>query len=152
MNRGYFGIGIYKAKTETNVGTLWRTAQVFGASFIFTVGRRYRRQASDVMSTPEHVPLHECSDMEALLAMLPKGCPLVGIELTPEGEPVCDFSHPKRACYLLGAEDHGLTPSVLERCHYTVRLPGKHCLNVATAGSLVIYDRWTKMRPRNPAP
>lgn len=42
MKRGYFGIGIYHTKNVLNVGTLWRSAHNFGASFIFTVGMRYR--------------------------------------------------------------------------------------------------------------
>lgn len=45
--RGFFGIGIERSKTEHNVGTLWRTADLLGAAFIFTVGRRYKpRQAN----------------------------------------------------------------------------------------------------------
>ena len=40
----FYGIGIVNTKTEANIGTLWRSAHAFGASFIFTVGRRYRRR------------------------------------------------------------------------------------------------------------
>ena len=29
--RGYFGIGIYGPKMTKNIGTLWRTADIFGA-------------------------------------------------------------------------------------------------------------------------
>ena len=52
--------------------------------------------------------------------------------------------HPERAAYLLGAEDHGLSPAVLAMCHRIVVLPGRHCLNVAVAGSLILYDRWLR--------
>lgn len=45
--RGYFGIGIYNPKTETNMGTLWRSAYNFGADFIFTIGMRYKKMGSD---------------------------------------------------------------------------------------------------------
>lgn len=44
MKKGYYGIGIYETKEETNVGTLWRSAQNFGADFIFTIGARYKTQ------------------------------------------------------------------------------------------------------------
>ena len=47
---GYFGIGIYQAKRFENVGVLWRGAYQLGASFIFTIGKRYRRQ--DEIGTP----------------------------------------------------------------------------------------------------
>ena len=45
--RGYFGIGIQNAKTDENIGTLWRSAFIMGASFIFTIGKRYKKQATD---------------------------------------------------------------------------------------------------------
>ncbi len=35
---GYFGIGIYGPKMTKNIGTLWRTADIFGADFMFTIG------------------------------------------------------------------------------------------------------------------
>src|SRR4030095_12131863 len=104
MTRGFFGIGIYHPKTEHNVGTLWRTANLYGASFIFTIGRRYHRQASDTMATHLHTPLFHYDSVEDLKANLPWSTPLVGIELDPRAESLADFQHPMRAAYLLGAE------------------------------------------------
>jgi tRNA C32,U32 (ribose-2'-O)-methylase TrmJ len=46
-------------------------------------------------------------------------------------------------------EDHGLKPDALEMCDDVVQLPGTRCLNVATAGSLVLYDRWMKLGERH---
>jgi len=43
----YFGIGIQNGKTPENLGVLWRTAQNLGATFIFTIGNRYAKQACD---------------------------------------------------------------------------------------------------------
>ena len=40
---GFFGIGIENAKNEYNIGTLWRSAYLMGASFIFTVNTRYKK-------------------------------------------------------------------------------------------------------------
>lgn len=55
-NRGYFGVGIYHTKTEQNVGTLMRSAQCFGAAFVFTIGKRYHRQSSDTMNAMNALP------------------------------------------------------------------------------------------------
>ena len=55
------------------------------------------------------------------------------------------FCHPERAVYLLGAEDHGLSPAILTRCHCVVRLPGAFSMNVSSAGTVVMYDRLTKL-------
>ena len=45
---------------------------------------------------------------------------------------------------LLGAEDHGLSKAALARCQHLVQLPGRASLNVAVAGSIVLYDRHAK--------
>lgn len=144
MSRGYYAIGIVHAKKEVNIGTLFRTAQSYGAAFIFTVGRRYAKQASDTTKAWRHLPLYHFATIEDLVDHLPYDCPLVGVELDPRARPLQSYTHPERACYLLGAEDNGLTEAERQRCHQLVQLPGAYCLNVATAGSLVMYDRWCK--------
>ena len=45
LKRGFFGIGIFHAKNEENIGTLWRSASILGADFIFTIGKPYRHQS-----------------------------------------------------------------------------------------------------------
>jgi tRNA G18 (ribose-2'-O)-methylase SpoU len=141
MRRGYYAVGIYNCKTSVNVGSLWRTAQLLDAQFVFTVGARYKRQPSDTMGTPNNVPLFQFDTIEDLHAHLPRGCILVGVELTDDAVDLASFRHPKQACYLLGAEDSGIPPSVLARCHRVVRLKGERSMNVAVAGSIVIYHR-----------
>lgn len=146
MSRGFFAVGVYHPKTEANIGTLWRSAHLYGAAFVFTVGRRYHRQASDTPGTPRHTPLLHFADVADLVEHLPWSAPLVGIELDDRSEALPEFSHPERAVYLLGAEDHGLPESVLTHCHHVVQIPAlmPQSMNVSTAGSLVIYDRFVK--------
>jgi tRNA G18 (ribose-2'-O)-methylase SpoU len=143
--RGFFAIGIEHNKTRANIGTLWRTANLFCASFIFTVGARYDRQSSDTMSTPRHMPLFHFASLDDLYSHLPYACRLIGIELDDRATPIQNYRHPQQACYLLGAEDHGLTKAAVERCHHLVKLPGRRSMNVATAGGIVIYDRWRQL-------
>lgn len=142
--RGYFEIGIWNTKTPVNLGTLWRTAFQLGAAGIFTIGKRYSRQASDTVKAYRHVPLREFLDFDAFLAAQPYDCPLVGIEMG--GRSLPSFTHPERALYLLGAEDHGLSPDILRRCHHTIAIPAQRTesFNVAVAGALVMFDRQTK--------
>lgn len=144
MSRGYFGIGIENTKTAANVGTLWRSAHIFGAAFLFTVGRRYRQQASDTMKTPRHVPLYAYETFDEFYMHLPHGCQLIGVELDERAVPLARFTHPERCVYLLGAEDHGLSKEALATCHGLVQLIGEHCMNVAVAGSIVMHDRATR--------
>jgi tRNA G18 (ribose-2'-O)-methylase SpoU len=87
--------------------------------------------------------------MDDLLGHLPYGCPLVGVEIDPRAQEMQEFSHPQRACYLLGAEDHGLSPTVLDRCHMIVRIetPVTASMNVACAGTLLLHHRHTARQP-----
>lgn len=144
MTRGYFGIGIYGGKNVVNTGTLWRTANILGAKMIFTVAHRYRGQSSDTLKTPKHVPLFQYDSFEDFKKNLPHDCLLVGVELDESAENIGGFKHPERAVYLLGAEDHGLPPKVMEKCHRLIKLPGARSLNVSVAGSIVAYDRIQK--------
>lgn len=150
QGRGFFAIGIEHGKTLPNLGTLWRSANIFGAAFIFTVGARYKRQRSDTLKTPRHVPLFAFRDLDDLVEHLPDSCPLVGAELDSRATPIARYGHPERACYLLGAEDHGLTKAAGERCHQLVQLPGRFSLNVAVSGSLLMFDRQTKLGGTDP--
>jgi tRNA G18 (ribose-2'-O)-methylase SpoU len=147
--RGYFEIGIYRPKTETNVGTLWRSAYQLGASGIFTIGRRYEKQASDTLASWRHVPMRHFLTIEDMLSARPYSCELVGVEMG--GKPLADFSHPERAIYLLGAEDFGLPPKILEMCNRTVSLESVNTpsFNVAVAGSIVAYSRVFGLGGRN---
>jgi len=142
--RGYFGIGIEYTKNKKNIGTLWRSALLFNASFVFTLGMRYKWQPTDTYKTWRHVPLFQYFSLDELIAALPKDAQLVGIEMTEDAIDILDFSHPQRCVYLLGTEDTGLSPEALSRCHHIIKLPGFRSMNVSVAGSLVLYDRYLK--------
>jgi tRNA G18 (ribose-2'-O)-methylase SpoU len=142
--RGFFGIGILSPKKEQNIGTLWRTASILGASFIFTIGKRYSRQASDTMQSWRHIPLYNYDSFTDFYKSLPYDCRLIGIELHEKSVLLSKFVHPERCIYLLGAEDHGLSTEAISKCHSIVQLPGDNCMNVSVAGSIVMYDRISK--------
>lgn len=142
--KGYFGIGCIGMKTADNYGTLFRTAQIMGADFIFLIGTRFKKQASDTMKSWKHLPLFEYDTFADFNKHRPYDCRLVGVELTESSIPIKDYKHPKQACYLLGAEDNGLTKEAIEACQEIIILPGERSMNVAVAGSIVLYDRVTK--------
>ena len=96
------------------------------------------------MKTPWHIPLVGYDTFDEFLSRLPKHSRLTGIELDAKAKPIQRFVHPEQAVYLLGAEDYGLPQSILGGCHAIVQLPGDLCLNVAVAGSIVMFDRINK--------
>jgi tRNA (guanosine-2'-O-)-methyltransferase len=142
-NKGYFGIGIINPKSKTNVGSLWRSANILGASFIFTIGKRIPKQASDTMKTCNSIPFYYYETFEEFYKTMPYNCPLIGIELDERSIKVERYQHFDRCVYLLGAEDNGISPEVRNKCHQLVQLPiGNY--NVANAGSIIMYDRYLK--------
>lgn len=144
--RGFFGIGIYHPKRQINVGTLWRSANVFGASFTFSVGHRFEMQHSDCTNAAMHIPHFEYNEIGSIKPLLPYSTQLIGVEIDDRAVPLETFQHPSKAMYILGAEDHGLPEYILNDCHHIVQIPGKYCLNVAVAGSILMYDRIQKMQ------
>jgi tRNA G18 (ribose-2'-O)-methylase SpoU len=137
----YFDIGVYHTKCELNIGTLWRSAYQLGASGIFTIGKRYKKQATDTHKTMRHIPLRHFITIEDFLSHRPINATLIGVEIG--GENLSGFNHPKQALYLLGAEDNGLPQDILYRCNSVISIEsvGRQSYNVAVAGSIIMYDR-----------
>jgi tRNA G18 (ribose-2'-O)-methylase SpoU len=142
--RGYFEIGVYHPKREANVGTLWRSAMQLGAAGIFIIGPRYKKQSSDTVKAWQHIPLRTYADWYEFSSGRPYNAQLIAVEMG--GIPLTTFTHPERAVYLLGAEDHGIPPEVLEKCQHVVSIEamGQESYNLAVAGSLVMYDRMVR--------
>ena len=77
----FFGIGIQNGKTPENLGVLWRTAQNMGASFIFTVGNRYAKQACDTHNAVKSMPYFHYESFHDFYNPSLKGSRGVGVEL-----------------------------------------------------------------------
>ena len=140
--RGYFAIGVEGISKPMNLGAVMRTAHAFGASFVFTVNANHRLREinrADTSRTLDHVPYYDWESLDDMA--LPKGCQLVGIELTDDAVDMPTFKHPKSAAYVLGRERGSLTPEMISRCSHIVKIPTKFCVNVSVAAALTMYDR-----------
>ncbi|MEQ1610480.1 MAG: RNA methyltransferase [Hyphomonadaceae bacterium] len=140
--RGYYGIGVESLSKPMNLGALQRTAHAFGAAFTFTVSAAPKIRImhnADTSKSDLHVPWYLWDSIDEM--QLPKGCQLVGIELTDDAVELPTFRHPLRAAYVLGGEARDLSLAMQARCSHIVKIPTKFCINVALAGALVMYDR-----------
>ena len=125
-----------------NAGSLFRAANAFGASFVFTINTNYRLrkgEKADTSHASRSVPLYEWATVDDLV--LPRKCALVGVELLDEATELPRYRHPAAAAYMLGPERGALSPQLLARCHDVIKIPTKFCINVGMAGALVMYDR-----------
>jgi tRNA G18 (ribose-2'-O)-methylase SpoU len=140
--RGYFGIGAEEISKPMNLGALMRTAHAFGASFFFTVNSAPKlREAynSDTSKSFDHLPYYAWETIDEM--RLPKGCVLVGVELTDDAVELPVFKHPQAAAYVLGRERGSISPELQARCVHIVKIPTKFCINVGLAGAILMYDR-----------
>lgn len=144
--RGYFGIGVEGVSKPMNVGSLFRSAHAFGASFVFTVAAEVSSlmSKSDTSDAPGQVPFYRFDSVESMC--LPDGCTLVGIELLDDAVDLPSFCHPRCAAYVLGAERQSLSPALMRCVDHVVRIPTRFSLNLAVAGAIVMYDRTLSMR------
>lgn len=136
-----FYIGIYHPKYSENIGTLMRSAYQLGADGVFTIGKRYQRQAGDIFNFGKHLPIEHFDDWLAFKAQMNSEFSLIAVE--KGGVSLSGFEHPQNAIYCLGAEDYGLPRAMLDDCKTVVSLDAirQPMYNVAVAGSIIMYDR-----------
>ena len=140
--RGYFGVGVEGISKSYNLGAVLRTANASGASFAFTIGATHKAlevRRTDTSRADMHMPFYEWDSPDDLV--LPRGCQLVGVELTEESIELPSFRHPTNCAYILGPEKGNLSDYMQERCDFLVQIPTKFCVNVSLAAALTIYDR-----------
>lgn len=144
--RGYFGIGVEGLSKPMNAGNLYRSAHAFGASFVFTVASSYDPdiRKSDTSDITGQVPFYSFETLESM--SLPRGCALVGIEITDDAVDLPSFRHPRCAAYVLGMERGSLSPQLVDWCDHVIKIPTLFSLNLATAGAIVMYDRLISVR------
>ena len=81
-----------------------------------------------------------------------QNCKLVGIELTEEAVQLPSFGHPQQAAYILGPELGSLSEDMMNKCDFVIKIPTSFCINVATAGAIVMYDRVRTLGKFDPRP
>ena len=144
--KGYFAIGAEGISKPMNLGALMRTANAFGAAFVFSVKSEDRTKIaykSDTSRTFKTVPYYQWEGPEDMV--FPKGIQLVGVELTEDAVDLPEFKHPRMAAYIMGPERGHLSDQMLARCDHVIKIPTKFCINVSLAGALVMYDRVRSM-------
>ena len=140
-----FAIGIENYQKDVNVGSLLRSAYCFGASMVFTIGRRYKHQSPDTTKTSRHIPLMCFESWDDYLKNPVRQWMHIAIENVNNAGLIRSFVHPKSAVYVLGSEGNGLSGRALDICKYVVEIPTAQCLNVATTGAIIMFDRNNKM-------
>lgn len=148
--RGYFGVGLCMPRDSKNVACALRACGCFNAAFLAYSGRRYEKHAADAQKAFRHMPLLRAGDEPAdILSVLPFACVPVAVEIVERARPLQTYVHPERAYYVFGPEDGSIPDAIMAKCRDVVRIPSRHCLNLAAAVNVVLYDRVSKGTPTN---
>ena len=131
-----------------NVGTVWRTADAFGADgLILLPGCAEPFSPKTVRSTMGacfRLPVWEL-DLAGLRARLAAtGVPLYATALREDTQDARDADL-SRAAVVIGSEGRGVSQAVLDACEKTLKLPMRErceSLNAAVAAAVVLWEGW----------
>lgn len=146
-----FAIAAWNISKEHNVGSLVRTAHATGASEVLLVGERdWNVEAA--RTAEQYTDVRMLSGVDGLRHHLrARGWRLVAVELDRRSVTVFEARYPDRPCFLLGAELGGVPAELLDEAELIVQIPQwglVPSLNLAVAGSIVIYDHLAKLHRR----
>lgn len=141
-------IALCNPKYPRNVGAAIRTASCFGIKQVWFTGNRVsldpngkdRLPREERMRGYNEVELRQCDYFfDCFEDVVP-----VAVELIDGAELLPYFEHPENALYVFGPEDGSLNQVTRRLCHRRVVIPTRHCVNLAVAISLILYDRQYK--------
>lgn len=140
---------LHNPKFPHNVGTALRACSCWGVDQLLWTGDRVTLDVAKGERLPreERMRGYKVVDfrrVERPFECLPNDVVPVAVELRPNAEVLTNFVHPERAVYVFGPEDGSIPPAVLRHCHRFVVIPTHHCLNLAAAVNVVLYDRRQK--------
>jgi tRNA C32,U32 (ribose-2'-O)-methylase TrmJ len=138
-------------KKARNVAMALRTCAAFGFKQLWYTGDRVSMDVASGERLPREERMKgyqkvELRQFDYPFDMFPNATP-VAVEVREHAEPLTTFEHPENPVYVFGPEDGGLTRVQLLHCHRFVVIPTMHCLNLATALTVVLYDRMLKGNP-----
>lgn len=142
---GYAAIALVNPKHPENVGGALRAASAFGASLVVVAGSRneWLRHSTDTAKAYRRIPTLDVDDAREAV---PFDCVPVAVEIADDACDLVGYEHPERAYYVFGPEDGSLGKRAFAWCRDVVRIPSRHCLNLAAAVNVVLYDRIAKQR------
>jgi tRNA(Leu) C34 or U34 (ribose-2'-O)-methylase TrmL len=143
-------VALIDPKFPHNVGAALRACSCWGVGQLWWTGRRVRLDVARGQRLPREERMKGYRDVrmaidDRVFDRFPTGSVTpVAVELLPAAESLAGFEHPEDALYVFGPEDGSLPKTVRLRCHRFVFIPARHCLNLAAAVNVVLYDRWLK--------
>jgi len=141
---------LWNPKFPHNVGNALRACSCWGIEQLWWTGHRVTLDVAEGQRLPREERMKGYRNVE--MVMEPDGYVFdrfkdvtpVAIELLPNATNIVEFQHPENALYVFGPEDGSVPQMVRRFCHHFIFMPTAHCLNLAAAVNVVLYDRKVK--------
>ena len=134
-------LALWRVADPGNVGTLLRSADAFGAAVMLSEGCAdpFGPKALRAgMGSTFRVPISDLELPPGSVALVANG-----------GTPLPDVELERHSTFVLGSEREGLPHEVLAQCDVQATIPIRaESLNVAMTGTIVLYERSKRSRPR----
>jgi tRNA G18 (ribose-2'-O)-methylase SpoU len=141
-------VAAWNVSKEYNVGSLVRTAHAAAATEVILVGER-EWNVEAARTAELYTTVTRLADIDAFRNHLKsRRWNLVAVELDRRAVNLFDAHYPDRPCFLLGAELGGVPDELLDASELVVQIPQwglVPSLNLAVAGSIVLYDYLAKL-------
>lgn len=137
-------IALINPKFPRNVAAIIRLASCYNIPQVWFTGNRVAVAENERLPREERMKGYKNVDLiqnDYFFDQFDKGVTPVAVEVRENSENLFEFEHPENALYVFGPEDGSIPRATLQHCHRFVIIPTKHCLNLATAVSTVLYDR-----------
>jgi tRNA(Leu) C34 or U34 (ribose-2'-O)-methylase TrmL len=142
-------IALTNPKYPHNVGAAVRAASCFGIPQVWYTGDRVTLEVERLGRLPREERMKGYKDVKIIqydrvFDQFDKTVTPVAVELRENAELLPNFIHPENPLYIFGPEDGSIPQVYLKLCHRFVVLPTRHCVNLAAAVYMVLYDRLVK--------
>ena len=131
-----------------NVGTVWRTADAFGAAGMFLLPGCAEpfapKTVRATMGACFRLPVWEGTLEELTGRLAQSGAPLYATALRADTEDLRSVPLGS-AAVVIGSEGRGVSQPVLDACRTTLKIPMRdrcESLNAAVAASVVLWEGW----------
>lgn len=149
-----FHVAIENFHHDSNIGSVVRSANAFGAKAVHVVGRkRWNRRGAMVTDRYQHVLHHpDVADLVAWAAG--EGLPVIGIDNVPGSVAIERFALPRECVLLFGQEGAGLSDEAVAACDVVLHITqfgSTRSINAGAAGAIAMHA-WVSQHAQIPEP
>lgn len=138
-------VWLHNIRSAQNAGSILRTADCLGWEGLYlsgyTPGAEHKGFKSAAMGAESWV---DAARLEDPMSLFESGAdPVYALELVPESVSIEQFQWPRRGVLLLGNEELGVSPAMVEKCAGVIQIPlfgRKGSLNVAQAFAIAAWE------------